>query len=348
MSVLHDGGYGGVQAVNQMILSALADNGEEAGVIVLLDRSGSNVEGMIPELGAGGSRLRFLWLTIRNMSFARNSITLVTHLGLAPIARLVKLFTGSEIILIVHGAEATHPLSGLRKWGLAKVDLIVAVSHHTLAAVLKHNPYIVSPATVCHLPARILPHTVSYQLPLDAIPHVLIVGRLWGRGLEKGQDRLIKLWPSVRSEVPDAELVIVGEGAGRASLEELADRMGVKDSVSFLGDVDDEELASLYQSCDIFALPSEGEGFGLVLAEAMQFGLPCIASSRDAGAEVIEHERTGIVVDPYDTSALRTALVRLLTDDELRTTYGLAGQERVNRKFSPEAFRRRLLEILGS
>lgn len=344
MSALDEGGYGGVQTVNRLFLSAMEERPERVGVVVLLDRG--QIAGSIPRWGAGGSKLRFLALALWQWRLAKGSTMVVTHVGLSPVARIVKSLTGAHVIIVLHGAESTRPLRGFRRWGISGAHKLIAVSRHTLDAVAAANPYLRCPAVVCHLPARTLSAGSGSPASRGFGLRVLTVGRLWGRGMKKGQDRLIRLWPSVLQEHPRTELVIVGDGEGRPGLEDLAAQLGVTHAVRFAGTVDDDELARLYEESDVFALPSEGEGFGLVLAEAMQFGLACIASTRDAGAEVIEHGRTGFAVDPHDEADLSDALRRLLGDGQLRMEFGRAGRARVEAHFRPEAFRRRLLEAL--
>lgn len=348
MSALRAGGYGGVQTVNQLIMGMLAAEGvRDAGAIVLLDEFKEvDATEQVPQWGAGASKFRFLALALRHRALAAQSVTLVTHVGLTPVARIVKVLTGTRIVAMVYGVEADHQLRGTRRWGLSGADQVVAISQYTLDAVRSANRYLQCPASVCHLPVRPLPPVRAEGPPRRTSSHVLIVGRLWGRGLAKGQDRLIRIWPSVCTEVPDAKLIIVGDGDGRHNLEKLAAQVGVDGSVVFPGAVCDLELSKLYQESAVFALPSEGEGFGLVLAEAMHYGLPCIASIRDAGAEVIEHERTGIVVDPRDSAALLAALIRLLSDGQLRSVFGVAGQDRVAALFTSEMFHRCMLEHL--
>ncbi len=348
MTALDDAGYGGVQAVNRLVIGAL--EAEPAGAVVLADRARGPAR--FPRWGAGGSKLRFVALALRRRHLAHHSVTLVTHVGLTPVSRLLKAVSTTKVVVIVHGVEATHPLPRLQRWGMRAADRIVAVSQLTLDSTLRANPFLRCPAVVCHLPARQLPADPtgdgdgSAGEPAPSSRHVLTVGRLWGRGLRKGQDRLIALWPEVLRRVPGARLTIAGDGEGRAALEELAAQHGVSDAVHFTGAVDDAELARLYRRADVFALPSEGEGFGLVLAEAMQFGLPCVASTLDAGSEVVEHGLTGLVVDPRDAPALLDALVTLLSDADLRRRLGEAGRRRVEGRFSLPQFEQRLLQVL--
>jgi glycosyltransferase involved in cell wall biosynthesis len=123
--------------------------------------------------------------------------------------------------------------------------------------------------------------------------------------------------------------------------------LGVRDSVTFTGRVSDEELGRIYCESAVYAMPSEGEGFGLVFAEAMSYALPCIASRFDAGSEVVVHGETGLHVDPNDDASLLEALLRLLDDESLRRELGVAGRRRAQEHFGLEAFGRNLLAALS-
>jgi len=140
--------------------------------------------------------------------------------------------------------------------------------------------------------------------------------------------------------------VIVGDGLDAARLREKARR--VSSAITFSGFVDRETLDQLYEQAAVFAMPSRGEGFGLVYLEAMAHHLPCIGSVHDAAGEVIEHGSTGLLVDLDDPGSLGRALVCLLRDEETRSRMGSAGAERLTRQFSFDRFSRRLVSLLES
>jgi glycosyltransferase involved in cell wall biosynthesis len=110
--------------------------------------------------------------------------------------------------------------------------------------------------------------------------------------------------------------------------------------------VSDAELAEIYRASHVFAMPSRGEGFGLVFAEAMAHGLPCIASRLDAGSEVVVDGETGVHVDPDDEADLLRALMALLTDPALRRRLGDAGRMRAQMLFGLDGFNARISELL--
>jgi phosphatidylinositol alpha-1,6-mannosyltransferase len=158
----------------------------------------------------------------------------------------------------------------------------------------------------------------------------------------KGHDELIDAWPHVLSAIPEAELVVVGDGDDAARLRAKAGR-----GITFTGFVHRATLNQLYADAALFAMPSRGEGFGLVYLEAMAHGLPCIGSIHDAAAEVIDHGKTGLLVDLSDREALGRAIVCLLRDPGLRLGMGRAGLERLEQHFTFERFSRNVVSLMN-
>src|SRR5205085_7475716 len=120
--------------------------------------------------------------------------------------------------------------------------------------------------------------------------------------------------PQVLQKVPNAILVLVGDGADRPRLEQLARVSGVMDRTRFLHGLTQEELFACYCHCDLFALPSRGEGFGLVFLEAMAHAKPVIGGAHGGTPDVIDDGLTGMLVPHGDAERLSAALELILTD----------------------------------
>ncbi|NUN52703.1 MAG: glycosyltransferase family 4 protein [Planctomycetaceae bacterium] len=335
--------------MNRLILDAAEARGEPVTVVSLQDHGASPAPHWSGHgfHGSGGSRLRFLASALGVRDPGR-ALVLATHAGLAPVARAAAIVRRAPLLLFLHGVEAWGQQGVLDRWGIAGSRALVTNSRFTLEEFRRSHPrFATLPGEVCHLPARPLGGVDSRGTPAPRPPRAIVVGRLWGRGLLKGQAQLLDAWPGVVRRIPGAELWIVGEGDGRAGLEERARALGLGSSVRFLGFVSDAALDAAYRSCDVYAMPSRGEGFGLVFAEAMARGLPCIASRFDAGSEVVVDGETGIHVDPDDPAEILGSLLRLLGDREAARSMGEAGRRRAGEHFTVERFRSRLGEILA-
>jgi phosphatidylinositol alpha-1,6-mannosyltransferase len=152
-------------------------------------------------------------------------------------------------------------------------------------------------------------------IPADA-PVVVCTARMVKR---KGQDTLVKAWPTVLTNVPNARLLLVGEGPHREHVQWLARRRHVADSVIFTGRVPWEEMPAYTDAGDVFAMPSrtrwlglEAEAFGIVYLEAQACGLPVIIGGCGGAPETLLSSNSGILVDPRRAANLVTPVVRLL------------------------------------
>jgi glycosyltransferase involved in cell wall biosynthesis len=178
------------------------------------------------------------------------------------------------------------------------------------------------------------------QIRSDArSPLILFAGRLVPY---KGVDVLIRATKSLAGTV-----IIVGEGPMRADWEALARRVAAA-RVHFAGEVSDEELQAYLHACDVFVLPSvsPAEAFGFVQLEAMACGKPVVSTSLPSGVPwVNRHEETGLVVDPGDAGALRTAIRRLCDDPALRARLGASGSLRVRTDFGLAQMADRLVSV---
>jgi glycosyltransferase involved in cell wall biosynthesis len=207
----------------------------------------------------------------------------------------------------------------------------------------------------------------EYDIP-DGAPIVGVVARLEP---EKGHPTLLEAWPRVLERVPNAHLLIVGEGSRREALEAQAQELGLMqpqasraeatpaaapalmqpqaspsggaltavrrttpNSVTFTGRRDD--IPSVTAALDVAVLPSYREAQGLSILEAMALSRPVVASNVGGIPEMIENGETGLLVPPHDAEALGDAIARLLSDHPLADTLARAGHDLVYERFCVE------------
>ncbi|MDX2848531.1 glycosyltransferase family 4 protein [Streptomyces sp. PA03-3a] len=153
----------------------------------------------------------------------------------------------------------------------------------------------------------------------------------------KGLVHLVEALAKLRTEHPDAHLVVVGKRADDGPVAAAIERYGLGGAVDFVKGISDEELVDLVRGAQVACVPSLYEGFSLPAAEAMATGTPLVATTGGAIPEVAGPDgETCLAVPPGDPGALATALGRLLRDSELRRRLGLAGRERVLARFTWE------------
>lgn len=160
-------------------------------------------------------------------------------------------------------------------------------------------------------------------------PLVGLVGRL---EKAKGCEFFLRAIPSLLNRISDCKYLICGCGALRGQLEQLANRLGIRQHVTFLGWRSD--VWNVLSSLDLLVMPSLWESFGLVAAEAMALRVPVIASAVDGLKEVVENGVSGRLVTPEDFTAVADEVVSLMSDPRLRREMGQAGRRRVERDFT--------------
>jgi glycosyltransferase involved in cell wall biosynthesis len=182
----------------------------------------------------------------------------------------------------------------------------------------------------------------EYGIP-EGAPIVGVIARLEP---EKGHPTLLEAWTQVLAAVPDAHLLVVGEGSRREALEAQAASLGLLGSdasnprselgrrVIFTGRRDD--VPAVTAALDVAVLPSYREAQGLSILEAMALSRPVVASAVGGIPEMIEDGRSGLLVPPHDRDALARAVSRLLLDHPYADTLGRAGRELVHERFCVE------------
>ena len=349
---------GGIACVTRCIARALDEEIEHGRLarsdrVLLLDATPPPAPWCGEQALAHGSKQRFAWQLWRALRRHRHDLVLVDHLGLARIFRFPVPGFPPRYAIFVHGGELVAAGAGSRRWGLRNARLLLTNSRFTANAVqrllpeveacLRVVPLCVDPQKLAVWEAR----EVAEPAPVPREPAALIVGRLWSAERGKGHDALLEAWPEVVRRCPAAELWIAGNGDDLERLRAKGRAAGIADRVRFLGRVSDEELGLLYRRASVYAMPSRQEGFGLVYAEAMWHGTPCIGSRADAAGEVIGDGEMGLLVPYADPGALATALIDLLGNRDRRDRMGNAARSHARQYFTYSRFRRDLLRALG-
>ena len=180
--------------------------------------------------------------------------------------------------------------------------------------------------------------------------HGPVILTVAGLSEHKGIQWVIRAMPKILSEFPDARYVVAGGGGYRPELERAVEDTlppHLRHAVTFLGRVSDSEKYACYDMCDVFAMPSSEEGFGLVYVEAAAFGKPAIGCDVMGVPEAVIHGETGILVNPMDAEATTNAILRLLRNEDDRARMGKNGRRRVESKLSWNSSARKYQQIIG-
>ena len=176
------------------------------------------------------------------------------------------------------------------------------------------------------------PEAPDLRTSIGASPDDVIVGYAGRMVPVKDLRTLIRAFAEARVAVPTLRLMLAGDGPERPGVEALVAELGLGDRVHFIGWTDD--LGHLYATLDMFVLSSLNEGTPVAGIEAMAAARPVVATRVGGVPDVVEHERSGLLVPPRDPSALADAIVRLARDPQLRRAMGAAGRERARAQYS--------------
>ncbi len=179
---------------------------------------------------------------------------------------------------------------------------------------------------------------------LGVPPGVPVVGNVAALTGHKDHVTLVEAMALLRARVPEARLVIAGEGELRPTLEALVAERGLADRVVFAGFRHD--LDRILPAFSVFCLSSHLEGLGTSLLDAMSFGLPVVATAAGGIPEAVEDGVTGCVVPPREPAALAEALADLVGDEERRRVLGEAGRQRFLRRFTADHMVEETLRVL--
>ena len=322
---------GGIQVFSSFLVRAIADCFPDGQITVL-----SKNDRSFPILPTHKSPIRFDCTGWSAPSFRTTAYTsqlikyglrdrpdliFCGHVNFSPVARWLKRIAGIPFIAIGHGLDVWNVRrEGVRR-AVPAADRALAVSHFTADSMTKafgmHRDQIgLLPNTFdseTFVPG-LKPHYLlkRFMLSLEQ-PVILTVARLAGEDRFKGYDQVLRALPAVRHAVPQVRYILGGKGPDKPRLEELVRDLRLEDVVTFAGYIPDHELCGFYNLCDVFAMPSKAEGFGIVFLEALACGKPVIAGNKDGSVDAVMNGKLGVLVDPDNVAEITDALMLVLT-----------------------------------
>lgn len=348
--------HGGIPTYNRVVCRTLQDLAPdlEKRLLILTDSS-KDIELRRGELSKleiaafSGARLRMVLDLFRTTLTKPVDLFLIGHVNYAVVGLLLKLVMPQiRYGVMVHGVEVWSRLPRLKRYALQRADFITSVSQYTKDQVVNLNG--VAPDLVYLLP-NALDCLENLRLENDPVLpaglNLLSVCRLNRAERYKGIDTVIDALPAVIQEIPLLNYYVIGDGDDLERHKALAREKGVADRVHFLGSVGNYQLHHYYNSCDVFVMPSSGEGFGIVYLEAMQHQKPVVAARSGAAPEVVLDGITGRLVDYGNKEQLARTLIELCHDSEQRRELGSAGYQRLQSNFTFNHFKETFTKILS-
>jgi glycosyltransferase involved in cell wall biosynthesis len=271
-------------------------------------------------------------------------LIIATHLNFTSAAWYLKKFAGIPYWTVAHGIEAWNIQNTALQTALKHADRILPGSYYTRDRLLKEqqldrakiftlpNTFDSDTFQIGPKPAHLLQ---KYGLT-SSQPIILTVARLETSEQYKGYDKILTALPQIRQAIPDVHYLLVGKGGDRARIERLIADLDLQDCVTLAGFVPDGELIDHYNLCDVFAMPSKGEGFGIVYLEALACGKPTLGGNRDGAIDALCHGELGALVNPDDVDEIAQTLVQIL-----QGTYPNPLM------YQPELLRAKVIDIYG-
>ena len=140
----------------------------------------------------------------------------------------------------------------------------------------------------------------------------------------------------IRQTISDVHYLIVGKGKDRPRIENLIEKLGLQDCVTLAGFIPDEQLSDYYNLCDLFAMPSKKEGFGIVYLEAMACGKPALGGNQDGAVDALCQGELGVLVNPDDIEEIAQTIIQILQ-----------GKYPNSLIYQPEELRKKVVDIFG-
>lgn len=287
-----------------------------------------------------GNRLSSVVDFFKQISSSDSAIVVCGHINYLALAVFSKFFD-KKLILFAYGIEIWN-LSGFKRWLLGFTDQIVSISDFTSVKLNKQGIPLEKIFKLC--PAvdgdffRPVPPRADAPHPL-----ILTVARLSASEKYKGYDLVVDAVAELQKEGKKVHYWIIGEGDDTERVQAKIKETGLEEQVKLLGRISEVELPSFYSTCDLFVMPSKGEGFGIVFLEAFACGKPALAGNRDASPEALDWGRLGFLTDPRSSSEIARTIRRIIFEKEDSELFNpIFLRTKVLKKFSYFVFKKRV------
>ena len=250
----------------------------------------------------------------------RPDLIICGHINFSPVAFQILKLLKIPYWVVVYGIDAWDIQDTAKINGLKAAEKIISIGEYTRDRIVKEQK--ISPECIPLLPVTFdasqfiiqpKPQYLLERYQLDKNqPIILTVARLASGDRYKGYDQIIQSLPIIRRHIPNIHYLLVGKGDDRDRLEAMIDSTNVRDCVTLTGFVSDEELADHYNLCDVFAMPSKGEGFGIVYLEALACGKPTIGGNQDGAIDALCGGKLGPLVNPDNIEEIAQTIIEIL------------------------------------
>ena len=281
---------------------------------------------------------------IRQAYLKPPSLIVCGLVNFSPVALLLHRLLGIPYWIVAYGIDVWNVTDPFKIQALHDADKIISIGEYTRNRLIQEQNLSIDripllPVTfdasrfaIDQKPDYLLDR---YGLHTDR-PIILTVARLAGEDRYKGYDQILAALPQIRAQIPNVHYILVGKGDDRPRIERTIADLQLQDCVTLTGFIPDAELGDHYNLCDVFAMPSKGEGFGIVYLEALACGKPTLGGDRDGATDALCHGELGALVNPDDVESIAQTLIQILQGTYPNPLI-----------YQPELLREKVIEIYG-
>ena len=355
----YSSGTGGIQNLSRFVVRGLRDLFPEAHITVLAKNDTCYPE--VSDIRVDSFYLAGTWSPrLRTVAFARQVIVqmlrqqpdliFIMHANFTSVWLLCRRFVSAKVFAVGAGIDVWNIRNRGLKRALRKVHRLLAISDFTrqkmayqLGVVASSIGFLFPTFDSKNFKLNDKPRFLLKRYRLAASTRVIFtLARLEKSEQYKGYDQLIRALPEIRKHFPEVRYILGGSGSDRQRIEELVRKLDLGEIVILPGRIPEYEICSHYNFCDIFAMPSKGEGFGIVFLEALACGKPVIAGNKDGSVDALLNGKLGVLVDPDNVAQIAEAIITLLAKST-----GQGAQSKEERAESAEQLRREVIEAYG-
>ena len=304
--------------------------------------------------GFGKKRGNFMSTAMRQGFLSK--MVILSHVNLLMVGFLIKLVSPkTKLVLLAHGIEVWRTFPAWKKMMLRKCDLILPVSDFTKHKMmdlysLPDDKFIT--LNNCLDPFLALPHQhdkdagLLAQYGIHATDKVLMsLTRLAYKERYKGYDQVIEAVYQLKETYPSIKYLIVGkyDDKEKERLDTLIARLSLQKQIILTGFIPDEAVAAHFNLADLYIMPSQKEGFGIVFIEAMFYGKAVIAGNIDGSVDALKNGLFGLLVNPAQQQEITDAIVKVFNNIEKY----IPKHEEVLQYFSYAVYKDKLRAVLS-
>jgi len=293
---------------------------------------------------------------IRILKFKPDFI-ICMHVNFSAICYYLLKIVNIKYAVVCHGIEMRNIYGTQKEKFLKKAYLIYSVSKHTKSIIEEQIPEV--KGAIKLIPPAIdgkyffikeKPGYLKKRHNLNENNKVILtVARLHKEERYKGYDKVIDILPELLREIPSIKYIVVGSGSDMLDIKKRITKNHLEDSVILTGYVPDNELVDYYNLCDVFVMPSKGEGFGIVFLEAIACGKPVVAGNKDGARDALLNGEAGVLVAPDNNDEIKAAIINVLKRNiPQKLIDGRILREKIIKEYGLERFKRRVTDVLDS